>query len=224
MRLRSALRGRDPSRAAPHVFDITRHGALHDSLAYQTLCRKEVYAPVAPPFRSLAVNAAVAAVKACAPLAEHLQRAALAHVGALETRLIVDETLDRAGRARLRRQLRLLLAPGRAVWENWVRQARDHELPRFDAMVRHWREQPLTNLGEAQWFVPGWYRQVNEVGAAEVFFAHLPAAVREYLAIELTDGVPLGYPGRCALLEMPVEEANRRARLLGARFRFKLDQ
>lgn len=223
MRLRTAPRGRDPSRATPHVFDITRYGALHDSLAYQTLCRKDVYAPVAPPFRSLAVNAAVAAVKACVPLAEHLQRAALAQVGALETRLIVDETLDRAGRAKLRRQLRLLLAPGRPVWENWVRQSREHELTRFDALVRRWRDEPLTTLAEKQWFVPGWYRQLDETGAAAVFFAHLPAAVREYLAIELTDGRPLGYPGNCALLETPADEANRRARLLGARFRFKRD-
>lgn len=206
------------------AFEVDEEGIIWDGDAPRR--RREVF-PAISPFvaketihrGSAAVTAkAIEQVRACPPLAQAFQAAALAHVGQLQTRLIVDETLGRADRAKIRREVELLVRPGRAIWESWVQTTPAQSHGRFDRLVRSWLDAPV-DLGEAKWFLPGDH-PYGLIAAAD-FFAKMPVLGRAFFGVimDRCDFRDREWP--CAVLEGGVDRANRLAAIVGLQLSFQ---
>ena len=127
-------------------------------------------------------GAAIEQVRACPPLGQAFTRAAFRARGTLQTRLVIDQTLLRAERRRIHRELALLVCPGRPTWESWVRLTPNHLHGKFDRLVSGWLDAP-PGPGEERWFTPGWCERLS-LGAAEAFFAGFSPEVLAFLGIE----------------------------------------
>lgn len=208
------------------IFEVREEKVLHDTLALGPRLRREVFAPLkpfassVPRLAGLSVDVAIDQVRACPPLAKVLQARALAQVCTLERRLIVDETLDARGRAKINKELKLLNAAGRASWENWISLTPAGMHYQFDIIVRRWLGEPV-DLAEQQWFIPNWRAQPYSRASALDFFKRMAFELRLFFDITLSDAADARAPQRHARLDTPIEEANFRAELLGVRFRFQ---
>lgn len=83
--------------------------------------------------------AAIRYIKRFESLERVFEKHALGHVAALENSLMIDESLERSDRAKIRSELKQLEAPGKALWENWIWQARLGHHHKFDLLVSEWR-------------------------------------------------------------------------------------
>jgi hypothetical protein len=223
--------GPDPSRANPHIFDVTPNTVLHDSLVLGPQSRKDVFAPI-PAFVPEVIrvfgktwaprgtSAAIAAIAACPPLEKFFMGKALAHMEEMETRLITQESLSRADRARLRRQLTVLGAQGGTFWENWIWHTPPIAHVQFDRLVHEWLSGPV-DMNEAAWFEPSRRNRLYSAESADRFFGKLPLEIRIFLNIGRLEFNEPPYPVTdCAFLQSTLEEANRLAKLLKVNFRF----
>jgi hypothetical protein len=216
--------GPDPSRQNPHTFTVAPQGVLVDALAPGPQRRNEVFAKI-PPFRNArngpgATSWSMSAVAACPPLEKFCMQQAMAHMEAIETRLITQESLSRADRARLRRELTLLGAQGRTFWENWVWYTPAPAHVQFDRLVNEWMSGAI-DMNEAHWFKPGWDERPYGIEAANTFFRKMPAEIRTFFDIELAELQRNGLRETdCIVLKSSPQEANRWAKLLKVKFRF----
>jgi hypothetical protein len=216
--------GADPSRHNPHTFTVGPQDVLIDTLAPGPQRRKEVFAEI-PPFsdakvRLGATRLAVDAVAACPPLEKFFMQKAMARMEELETRVIVNESLSRADRSKLRRELTLLGAQGRTFWENWVWHTSALAQVQFDRIVREWMWGPV-DMNEAPWFKPGWDQSLYGIESANAFFRKMPVEIRVFFEMEIAELQREGSRKTdCILLKASPKEANRRAKMLKVNFRF----
>jgi hypothetical protein len=216
--------GPDPSRQNPHTFTVAPQGVLVDTLAPGPKRRQEVFAKI-PPFTGArngpgATRDAMAAIAACPPLERFFVQKAMAHMEEIETRLIVQESLSRADRSKLRRELTLLGAQGRTFWENWVWHTSALAQVQFDRIVREWMWGPV-DMNEAPWFKPGWDQSLYGIESANAFFRKMPVEIRVFFEMEIAELQREGSRKTdCILLKASPKEANRRAKMLKVNFRF----
>lgn len=207
----------------PRVFEVAEDRIVADPQAPRQ--RREVYrqplrfVPLDPSRDRLPnVEQSIREVRACPPLVQVFQAAALAHLGQLQKALVMDDTLQRAERARIRRELALIVRRGRALWENWVHVTPERQRRKFDRLVQRWLD-AAPDAAEEPWFVPG-AKERCQLGAAEAFFAALTLKARAFLGVERWNCTLDEHEVVCAGLVASVEEANHWAQLVEAKFRF----
>lgn len=83
--------------------------------------------------------AAIRYIKRYASLERVFETHALGHVAAMENSLVIDESLERTDRVKIRSDLKRLEAPGRTLWENWIWQSPLGHHHKFDLLVSEWR-------------------------------------------------------------------------------------
>lgn len=210
----------------PHVFAVATDGIISDCAAGAPRRRRDVLPSFQPfvrrdPLLRVPIalpGPAIEQVRACPPLAQAFARAAFEHVGLLQTRLVVDQTLQASDRRKMQRELALLLDQGRPIWENWIRLAPDHLHAQFDRLVSCWLDEP-PEPGEERCFVDGWSERLRWAAAAD-FFAALVPEVRVFLGVALDTYELRGQRGLRATLREPWKDTNRWAMLLKARIAF----
>lgn len=209
------------------TFELAEQGIIEDPLVTGPRWRHEVFAATTPftahqlRWPGPQTRLAIASILRCPLLAEHFAQLAVAHMTAIEARLVTDETLSRSGLRKLRQQLAQLAAPGRSCWENWVWQTPTDEHDQFDQIVQRWQREPV-QLAEAAWFAPGWQQRRFGLAPARIFFSELDPQLRRYLGVDLKlaelGGVTKLF---VAQLAAPVDDANRWAGQANLPLRFE---
>lgn len=176
--------------------------------------RREVFPPLIPFSgeealrRGLDADDACASVRACPPMERAFQLEALGHMASLDRRLYVDETLDATARRKIERELQLLAAPGRPIWQNWVNMTPREQHARFDTIIHRWLASPV-DLAEEAFFVDNWRERHWSVTAAGAFFAQFDHRVCAFLGIRLRhDETVEGIGFSVALLEAEPRQFN----------------
>lgn len=221
--------GADPSQSDPHIFAVTGNNALHDSLALGPKLRNDAFTrisrfvpewPQKPDYWSS--SAPIAGIHKCPPLSKHLMGKAIGLLSELDIRLLIDEQRSSSDRARIRKQMKELTAPGHPPWENWIRQTPPIAYVQFDRIISAWMNQSVDHK-EAQWFTPA-ARYYDVVGASR-FFNRMHSSVREFLGVRLADpesAKSVYQTEECVVFSsISIREANRRAKLLELNLRFK---
>ena len=222
--------GTDRSQADPHYFEATSHQVLIDTGRTGPQFRHEVFEKISPfiqrtyPHTFFNADSAIAGIKRCPPLEKVFLWEAYSAIGLLEAKLVTDESLTRAERVAIHRQIKQLSMTGQPCWVNWVKGFKPANHGRFDLIVDQWMHQPIV-WSEAKWFDPVWKERLWGLESATAFFKKMDPNVRVSFGIKIANAsVPdsdRSFEG--AFLEAPIEEANRLAELLGVKFRFRSD-
>jgi hypothetical protein len=202
-------------------------GTLTDPTIVGAQRRREVFEPFirfggdGTPPEGFAAQHACARVRACPLLARVFQTKALAHLGALERQLHLDETLDARGRGLIYAQLRVLAAAGRTVWEQWVHATPRSRRDQFDAIVKAWLDAPV-DLSEQQFFVADWRSRDYAAAAAGAFFiSTFCDRLYWFLGVGVQRINPAGVPYWSATLDEDPQQANGWASSIGLDLRFE---
>lgn len=234
--LRSSV-GRDPSKKNPHYFKVREDGLIFDTLMAQPKIRREVMNHF-PRFgmgfygndprrtqchwKAVSSSFVISKAQPFAILMRRFADMAFEDLDQLESELITKERLSRLERKKRLMKIQSITDPGDLVWKNWVNSLDKSDFVRVDAVFQGWLNEPI-DWREQDFFDFDWEDHFDSNNSAKEFFDKLKNLHKAYLGVNLCDFNVKGkiLPKPFYELIHSVQEANKRARALGFKFRFR---
>ncbi len=234
--LRSSV-GRDPSKKNPHYFKVREDGLIFDTLMAQPKIRREVMNHF-PRFgmgfygndprrtqchwKAVSSSFVISKAQPFERLRRRFSDMAFEDLDQLESELIIKERLSRLERKKRLMKIQLITDPGGIIWKNWVNSLDKSDFVRIDAVFQEWLNEPI-DWREKDFFDFRWEDRFDSNDSAKEFFDKLNNLHKAYLGVIQSDFNVEGkiLPKPYYELTQPVQEANKRARALGFKFRFK---
>lgn len=161
-------------------------------------------------------------LRSYASLTARLSARAFAEIDQLEGRLAIYDGKPRRETSELRKRLATLTSANRSVWENWVLSMGPSGYRRIDAEVKAWLDEPV-DWSEEHLFTPGWDNVLYSQDSAKRYLDQVPPLHLAYLGVEMGsfELKSNGKPVLLYVLNESIATANKRGKLLGAKFRFE---
>lgn len=215
----------DPSIDNPHYMDVYADGMISDDSWTQRLSRRDMFPAISKFYaHSWGVDkeSVTSLVSKYASLMNKFTIETYQEIDRIETQLVCDELLPKSEQAKLIAKLARLNSDRAPVWQNLITENAAKNGNLFNKLVNQWLDEPL-DWEEQQHFDPVKAKKFYNLEFARVFFKQLPQNILDFLGVVFykastkTTGEDIIY----ANLDIPIPEANRRAKALKVKFKFR---
>lgn len=165
---------------------------------------------------------AVERLKDYPSLTAKISAIAFQEIDEIEEQLVIDDCMPKVKLTKLRTKLDTLTRGSRPVWENWVLSLDENLYYRIDRVVNQWLDEPI-DMDESHLFVSGWNDVPYAEMAAKQFFDKISEMLQLYLHVEkhTYELSSNNKPVQLYKLSCSITVVNKRAKALGANFRFE---
>ena len=161
-------------------------------------------------------------IKRYPSLTAKISAMAFNEIDEIEAQLAMYDGRPKHELTRLRSRLNVLTSGQHPVWENWVLTPQEKDYNHIDNTIHQWLDEPV-DMDECDLFKPGWEGVPYPEESAKQFFDKVSEMHQLYLDVEKKpfERTANGLPMQLYTLACSITVANKRAKALGANFRFE---